>query len=438
MAGSEKSPELKTLVTQFYGKALEVILESRFQKGSSPSNAIAAPSQPVQHCKSSFKIVTGQFGPEAEKINPWSKGICKPMVIDVLYMTKRQKNMTVEKSVASTNPSKEVSEDYVLTQQGILLERWTVELVKQNVHRLENSGEESGIIIVGHYLDEAQSNKCRVPRLKSSQQVGTSEKDVDEAIRASLEKNLTILLRSLYSAARLLPGQNLSRMLRIQSRHKPRLYCRIRMIPPPLSVTDKKCMKQFCFPSVDIGCGHLHISAAYRKDVTFKEQKRFAGPPLIITDYVSKLERCERKESAIGHAHSLPSTFCTSSFKPNGLGSEPAETKELSLKRMQSWAFVQPLDAPMGTEDFDLPFAIDHAVYDRMGSGGLLTSDFDFCARNHQEGDSLGSLLSMLKPPYYLNEAKEHSSVFHKTADDALKELSLYIDFKDKIRTNCT
>ncbi|MCO5608587.1 hypothetical protein L7F22_062800 [Adiantum nelumboides] len=329
MAASERNPEVRQLITESYARSMQVILESRLSSSVLTSGVGSASSSSHRLQGHVLNLVLGKFGPMTDNMEPWSRGVWEPMIIDILYLQHGGKGAAGQKLVKNiTKLDSQSSLKIVLEasslETAILLERWTVEFVHCNGASSSKMEREPGIF--GRYWRAAHNNKYRVMPLGISERLS---KDEHEDIRIEIERNLSILLRSLYSTARLLPAHNLSRLSSTTGKCRFKVTSRVLTTPPPFPASDKKDMTLFCFPPVDCHCGEFRTTVTYRRTVPMEEQKTSSLPPHIILDYVGQVDKRQLNQlpgQKIGHVHSLPSARCLSSFKASKL--QQLETKE--------------------------------------------------------------------------------------------------------------
>ncbi|KAI5074321.1 hypothetical protein GOP47_0010282 [Adiantum capillus-veneris] len=444
---SRRNPEVRQLITESYARFMQVILESRLSTSAPISGDGTASSSAHRPQGSAFNLVLGKSGPMTDKMEPWSRGVWEPMVIDIWYLRQGRKSVVGQKLVKNVNNlavpgSLKIALEASSSETALLLERWTVEFVPCNGMSSSKMEREPGLFmekgIIGRYWRAAQNSKYKVIPLRINETFRALIKDEHEAIRIDVEKNLSILLRSLYSTARLLPAHNFTRVLSTRGKHRSRLAYRVSTIPPPFLESDKKDMAPFHFLHTDCHCGHFRVSVAYRRTVPMEEQNSPALPPNIILDYVGQVGKHQLKQlpgENIGHVQSLPSARCHSSFKASNLELQQPATKERALKEGQSWAII-PTNK---NQTFDFPFAINEEIHDRKETDKSLSAKSDVGARGkgpQADDPTLGSLLAMLRPLEPLRCTRENlflSPDPKKTAADALKELKMYINFKDDL-----
>ncbi|MCO5604570.1 hypothetical protein L7F22_058738 [Adiantum nelumboides] len=338
MAGLDKNPEVRQLIIESYASFLQVILESRLSStistsGNGSSSSTHRPRSPA------FNLVLGNSGSIKDKMGRWSRGVWEPMVIDILYLRRGFKgkfgqNMVQNVRKLAAQGSLKVALEVSGSEQAIFLERWTVEFVQHTGASSIKMEREPGLSMerafIGRYWRLTQKSKYKVIPLMINERFGTVGGGYDhEAVCINVEKNISILLRSLYSTARLLPAHNLSRLLTTTGKCKSRLAYRVMTAASsPLPESDKKNMTSFCFPLADCHFGHLRITVAYRRTVPMEEQKVHSLPPQVIMDYVGKHQLKQLPGEKIGHVHSLPSAWRLSSFKASNRELHQPLTKE--------------------------------------------------------------------------------------------------------------
>eukprot|EP00250_Pteridium_aquilinum_P019437 c24430_g1_i1 orf=675-2102(+) len=473
MAGSSKDPHLNQLITEFYTRSIQVILESRLpacmpasshhEDGSTFTSAHRAK-------RHTFNIVLGKFGQVMDRMEPWCRGVQEPMVIDIFYLKRGQNRVFEGKSrgmeqggqkmvQGAGNLAKQGSTGIALAASGlehpILLERWTMEFSQHNSRSSGLKERETDLQTqkgaVSQHLRGTQNYKSRFVSSSDNQQCGALAKGKSAANRISLDAKMAILLRSMYSTTRLLPAQNLFRLLSTTGNGKFKLSYKVSAWLSPLSDHTKKDMTHFCFTPVECHGGRLCISVTYRRTIPAVEHEMSSITPQIIPDYVGRAASLQLPIGKIEHLHSLPtSAHRLSSFKFYNLQQHQASNKEVAAKEGQCWVPVHPNAVSMGCGDFSLvqdedlecPFAINDERHDRMERPRLRSAKSDSGGYGTNvtevlEGGPLASVMALLRPAESLSRAQHDNALFYsepkKTATDALKELKMYIDFRDAL-----
>lgn len=444
MAGSSKDPRWNQLATEFYARFMQVILESRipaFMPASSHCEDGSTSTSGRRAQGPAFNITLGKFGAIIDRMEPWCKGVQDPMVIDILF-SKRGNNRAMEglgqKMVQGAGEYLAQAPTGIAFaasgfEQPVLLERWTVEFLQHHSRRETDVQFQKGMI--GQHL--RGNYKSRVGSLGDNRRGEFSGKSETAAAYNAVEKNMAILLRSVYCTARLLPAQNLFRLLSTSHKSKFKLSYKVTASPSPLRGCNSKDMTDVCFTAIEIHGGHIRVSVTHRRKNPSPEHEIYTLCPQIITDYVGRaasLPSNQLPTERTGQLHSLPSsTQRLSSFKFDNLQLHGLPNKEVVMRELDHTHTVS-----MGCGDFSLvddegfecPFAINDEQYDnRMESAKLrsVTSDSGRYGRTQVPGGPLEAFLAFQRPAAPLSGAYQPK----KDVANSLKELKMYIDFKD-------
>ncbi|KMT09210.1 hypothetical protein BVRB_6g133120 [Beta vulgaris subsp. vulgaris] len=285
------------IITEFFTKTLQIILESRSpymsSRNFSGEQAVSSPSS-SSSSSSSFRTRDKWFNlglrecPAAlENIDFWRQSNLEPMVVDVIL---------VQPSNAWDPGSFSPNKDFVKNPT-----------LKERVSNFMNLvGEEFGVEprkekVIERWVVQYESRKSRDGGLGSKKSSGNLH---------SLYKKSIVLLRSLYVTIRLLPAYKLFRDL--ISSGQIRTYTlahRVSSFVEPFTRKEEADMQRFNFAPVDTSCGRLCISVSYRSilsDVSSEPSTPMS--PQFISDYVgSPLADPLKRFPSLPRSHGSPS-----------------------------------------------------------------------------------------------------------------------------------
>lgn len=442
MAGSSRDSQMNHLHTEFHARFVQVILESRipeFMPSSSHSEEGSAPTLSGNIRVPAFNLVLGKSGATME---PWCQGIQNPIVIDVMC-SRRGNDRVVEGLVQKVGRGAGNLFDIVPAglafaksgpEQPILLERWTVE---SRPYRPQNLGkvERDSSLQAQKEMFGLRSDKLGFGSAEYFHSSGLREKNESAAAYHVVEKKMAILLRSTYSAARLLPAQKLVRAF---------AYSKFKMLfkvtTSPLG-SHSKDMNHILFTPIRTHHGHLQVSVGYRQKIPSTEHETYALWPQIIPDYVSRATSLQLKKLAADKARQAQSPVSTqrlSSFKFENLHLHRGPKKEAGARNLDHALTVSVGGSKFFfAEDVEFPFDILREQCDNRMEKPKLRS-----VKSDMEG--YGKLLTRV--PEGTGGPSEVYQAFQtpaaplsgshqpkKDAANALKELKMYIDLKDHL-----
>ncbi|GAB2226135.1 hypothetical protein Droror1_Dr00021927 [Drosera rotundifolia] len=245
------------IVTEFFAKSLHIILEARSPFMSSCNFSGETMSSPASSSSFSsshrprdkwFNLALRECPAELENIDFWQHCNLKPMVVDVV-LSRRSLDHEPGKFYPSSKDQEERRHEKVIES---VIETWVV-------------------------LYENQKGKDSA---SSSKRSATS--------LAVFYKKLLVLLRSLYSTARLLPATKLSRDIISSGRLRAAtLTHRLRSFIDPCIGGEEADMQRFRFTPVDSFCGRLSVYVSYKSSLPdLPLEPLTPESPQIIPDYV--------------------------------------------------------------------------------------------------------------------------------------------------------
>ncbi|RVW60957.1 Autophagy-related protein 13a [Vitis vinifera] len=244
---SHPQPELgrlEQIVSQFLLKSLHIVLDSRIpslRPARDRSGNVSGISR-VRKSDKWFSLQLGDRPAALDNLHFWHRNLMDPMIIDIILVREGSNSSSSMDNVYSTAA--------VGTSVETVIERWVVQYES--------------------------------PRLMATP---TGE---SSATYKKIYKKLIILLRSLYSTIRLLPGYRVFRLLSslTQSYDFDIIY-KVSSFTEPFSRAEEEVMKHYSFLPVEALSGRLCISVTYHQTLSdFNLEPLTAFPPTIITDYV--------------------------------------------------------------------------------------------------------------------------------------------------------
>ncbi|CAO2831045.1 unnamed protein product [Amaranthus hypochondriacus] len=285
------------IITEFFTKTLQIILESRSpyvssrnysgeQALSSPSSSSSSPSSFRTRDKW-FNLGLRECPAALENIDFWRQSNLEPMVVDVILV---QRSMDWDPS--SFSPHRDLvknptSKDQVSNFMNLELEEFGVEPKNEKV--------------IERWVVHYESRTSRDGGQGSKKSSGNLH---------SLYKKSIVLLRSLYVTIRLLPAYKLFRDL-ISSGHI-RTYSlthRVSSFVEPFTRREEADMQRFNFSPVDTACGRLCLSVSYRSVLSeVSSEPSTPMSPQFIPDYVgSPLANPLKRFPSLPRTHGSPS-----------------------------------------------------------------------------------------------------------------------------------
>ncbi|CAH9123233.1 unnamed protein product [Cuscuta epithymum] len=245
--------KMEQIITEFFPKSLHIILESRCsyassrnysgeQCASSPSSSSSSSSS-VRPRDRWFNLALKDCSAALENIDFWRQSNLDPMFIDVVLLERpNDRDLPKERDWNSEH------DEFSREKKEKIVERWMIQY-------------------------EGRKSKKRSSSCTSSQ---------------VLYKKTTLLLRSLYVTARILPGYKLFRDLTSSAQLRTYNLCpRVSSFVEPFTRAEEADMHQFVFTPVDTSCGRLCLSVWYRSSVSdLSSEPSTPMSPQFIPDYV--------------------------------------------------------------------------------------------------------------------------------------------------------
>ncbi|KAL2906745.1 Autophagy-related protein 13b [Bienertia sinuspersici] len=287
------------IITEFFTKTLQIILESRSpymssrtysgeQVISSPSSSSSSSSS-IRTRDKWFNLGLKECPTALENIDFWRQSNLEPMVVDVIlvqkssnwdpvnYSPQRDRDLVQNpalKEQVSSLMNMEAEEFGVEPRNEKVIERWVVQ------------------------FENWKSKDCVPGSKKSSGNLH------------SLYKKAIVLLRSLYVTIRLLPAYKLFRDLISSGQIRTyNLTHRVSTFVEPFTRREEADMQRFTFTPVDTSCGRLSLSVSYRSilsDVSSEPSTPMS--PQFIQDYVgSPLADPLKRFPSLPRSHGSPS-----------------------------------------------------------------------------------------------------------------------------------
>ncbi|KAL9245675.1 hypothetical protein vseg_019299 [Gypsophila vaccaria] len=287
------------IITEFFTKTLQIILESRSpymsSRNFSGEQVVSSPSSSSSSSSSFrprdkwFNLALRECPAALENIDFWRQSNLEPMVVDVILVQRSTgwdpMNFSPKGDFVQNSPSKEPflnfmnleQEDFGSsnTRSEKVIERWVVQY------------------------------ECRKSRGSS-----TGSKKSSGNLH-SLYKKSIVLLRSLYATIRLLPAYKVFRDLISSGQIRSyTLTHRISSFFEPFTRREEADMQRFNFNPVDTSCGRLCLSVLYR-DILSDVNSEPSTPmsPQFIPDYVgSPLAEPLKRLPSFPLSHGSPSS----------------------------------------------------------------------------------------------------------------------------------
>ncbi|XP_068658739.1 autophagy-related protein 13b-like [Aristolochia californica] len=283
-------PKIEQIITEFFAKSLQIILESRLPSVSSrnfsgeqtaSSLSSSSSSSSVRPRDKWFNLALRESPAALENLDIWRQSNLEPLIVDVFLAERPTSSPSLLRSPASRrNLFRNLSvrdrvhdccspgrEEFLLEAKSEkIIERWVLQYENRKssaITRDSNSG----------------TKKTGGASCQSTEVLATYSKTYKKSI---------ILLRSLYVTVRLLPAYNLFRELKSSGQIHPfSLSYKVSSFVEPFNRREEAEMQQFTFVPVDTCCGRLCLSVAYRPTISdVKSEPSTPMSPRIITDYV--------------------------------------------------------------------------------------------------------------------------------------------------------
>lgn len=289
---SQSEPaKMEQIITEFFTKSLQIILESRApyvssrnfsgeQMMSSPSSSSSSSSS-IKPRDKWFNLALRDCPGVRESTDFWRHSNLEPMVVDVILVKRpngwgplsNSPRTGLVRNMSSKDPfpsfwNSENDEFGFETKSDKIIERWVVQYESRKSGRDYSSG--------------------------TKRSSGTSSH--------ILYKRSILLLRSLYAMIRLLPAYKLFRDLNSSSQVLTyNLSHRVSSFVEPFTRREESEMQRFEFTAVDTFCGRLCVSVLYRSSFSdLSSEPSTPITPQFIPDYVGSplADRLKRFPSA--------------------------------------------------------------------------------------------------------------------------------------------
>ncbi|KAG7027131.1 Autophagy-related protein 13b, partial [Cucurbita argyrosperma subsp. argyrosperma] len=304
-----ETAKVEQILTEFFPKTLQIILESRSpcsissrnfsgeQVLSSPSSSSSSSSSMRPRDKW-FNLALRECSATLENIDLWRQSYHEPMVIDVVLVQRQFGLDSVDVS-----PRKDLVRNLSTKEFGCqsmsekVVERWMV-----------------------HYESRKNRDSNSGSRRSSNSTAHTYKKTI-------------LLLRSLYALLRLLPAHKVFQDISSSSQIHPfTLAHRVSSFVEPFSRREEAEMQHFVFTPVDTSCGRLCLSVLYRSslsDITSEPSTPMS--PQVIPEYVGS-----PLADPLKRFPTLPVTIATSH----------GSSLSLPFSRRHSWSYDRCRPSP--------------------------------------------------------------------------------------------
>lgn len=293
-----EAAKMEQIITEFFPKSLQIILESRSpcmssrnysgeQSVSSPSSSSSSSSS-VRPRDKWFNLALRECPATLENHDFWHQNYLEPMVVDVILVQRPLgwgTNYSPKRDFGRNLSSKERDPFYWNSDQEELgceaksekiIERWVVQ------------------------FESKRSKDCGSGSRRSSNTLHT------------FYKKSVLLLRSLYVTVRLLPAYKIFRDLNSSGQIITyTLTHRVSSFLEPFTLNEEAEMQRFVFTPVDTSCGRLCLSVLYRSSLSdVNSESSTPMSPQFIPDYVgSPLAEPLKRFPSLPVSHGSPSSL---------------------------------------------------------------------------------------------------------------------------------
>ncbi|KAG7034429.1 Autophagy-related protein 13b, partial [Cucurbita argyrosperma subsp. argyrosperma] len=298
-----ETAKVEQILTEFFPKTLQIILESRSpcisSRNFSGDQVLCSPSSSSSSSSSMrprdkwFNLALRECSATLENIDLWRPSYHEPMVIDVILVQREfgldsvnaspRKDLVRNLSLKDKHPfslNSDKEEFGCQTKSEKVVERWMVHYESRK-NRDTNSG-------------------CR----RSSNST------------AHTYKKTILLLRSLYAFVRLLPAYKVFQDISSSGQIHPfTLVHRVSSFVEPFTRREEAEMQRFVFTPVDTSCGRLCLSVLYRASLSdISSEPSTPMSPQVIPEYVGSpltdpLKRFPTLPVSIAPSHGSPSSL---------------------------------------------------------------------------------------------------------------------------------
>lgn len=269
--------KMEQIITEFYAKSLQIIMESRSpymsSRNYSGDQAISSPSSSSSSSSSVrprdkwFNLALRECPAALENVDLWRQSNLEPMFVDVVLVQRPldwdsanlspQKGLVRNISLKDRHPSCTNSDQEEFGYEGKsekIIERWVLQYESRKVKDNAGSGSRRPI-----------SNTLHI-----------------------LYKKTILLLRSLYVTVRLLPAYKIYRDLTSSGQIRSFSLChRVSSFVEPFTRREEAEMQRFVFNPVDTSSGRLCVSVLYHSSISdTNSESSTPMSPQVIPDYV--------------------------------------------------------------------------------------------------------------------------------------------------------
>lgn len=263
------------IITEFFTKSLQIILESRSpymsSRNYSGEQVVSSPSSSSSSSSSFrtrdkwFNLALRECPAALENIDFWRQSNLEPMVVDVILVQR-----SLDWDPMNFSPKGDFVKDPSLKEQVPNF---------MNLEHEEFGVESRNEKVIERWVVQYESRKGRDSGPGSKKSSGNLH---------TLYKKSIVLLRSLYVTIRLLPAYKLFRDLISSGQIRTfTLAHRVSSFVEPFTRREEADMQRFNFTSVDTSCGRLCLSVSYRPSVSdVSSEPSTPMSPQFIPDYV--------------------------------------------------------------------------------------------------------------------------------------------------------
>ncbi|KAL4020373.1 hypothetical protein IC575_019146 [Cucumis melo] len=298
-----ETAKVEQILTEFFPKTLQIILESRApcissrnfsgeQVLSSPSSSSSSSSSMRPRDKW-FNLALRECSATLENIDLWRPNYHEPMVVDVILV---QRQFGLDSVNAS--PRKD------LVRHLSLKEKYPLSF---NSDKDEFGSQTKSEKVVERWMVHYESRKNRDSNSGSRRSSNST---------AHTYKKTILLLRSLYAFVRLLPAYKVFQDISSSGQIHPfTLAHRVSSFVEPFTRREEAEMQRFVFTPVDTSCGRLCLSVLYRSSLSdINSEPSTPMSPQVIPEYVGSpladpLKRFPTLPVTIAPSHGSPSSL---------------------------------------------------------------------------------------------------------------------------------
>lgn len=265
------------IITEFFAKGLQIILESRSpymssrnysgeQALSSPSSSSSSSSS-VRPRDKWFNLALRECPAALENIDLWRQSNLEPMVVDVILV-----QSPLESDQVNFSPKKDHFRNLSLKERYPFC---------SNSDQEEFGFEGKSEKIIERWVVQYESRKIRDGSSSGSRRSSNTSLHM-------FYKKSVLLLRSLYVTVRLLPAYKIYRELNSSGKILPfSLAHRVSSFVEPFTRREEAELQRFGFTPVDTPCGRLCLSVFYCSSLSdVSSEPSTPMSPQVIHDYV--------------------------------------------------------------------------------------------------------------------------------------------------------